>query len=143
MVVAADCLVERKERMWQITESGRLLILSTFGIERWDDISEENEIQRWGVTITRSVSIERERERERFWSELIKEFCSLPNSFFSFPSELTKIPLRELTHAELTHAGVFWSFHLKMRKNFWVKSKIPNKKCLGRMIWTRGLVAYE
>jgi len=42
MVVAADCLVERKERMWQITESGRLLILSTFGIERWDDISWEN-----------------------------------------------------------------------------------------------------
>jgi hypothetical protein len=34
MVVAAACLVGRNERMWQITESGMVLILSTVGIER-------------------------------------------------------------------------------------------------------------
>jgi len=47
MLVVADCLVGRKERMWQITESGRLLILSTFGIERCDDIEgDDNENQK-------------------------------------------------------------------------------------------------
>jgi hypothetical protein len=34
MLVAADCLVGRNERMWQITESGNALILSAIGIER-------------------------------------------------------------------------------------------------------------
>lgn len=35
MFVATDVLVGRKERMWQIRESGKLLILSTdIGIER-------------------------------------------------------------------------------------------------------------
>jgi len=33
MVVAADCWVGRNERMWQIMESGRALILSKFEIE--------------------------------------------------------------------------------------------------------------
>ena len=32
---------------------------------------------------------------------LIKEFCSLPNSSCSLPTEILKIPLRELTHASV------------------------------------------
>lgn len=32
--MAADCLVGRNERMWQITESGNALILSPFGLKR-------------------------------------------------------------------------------------------------------------
>lgn len=44
MLVAADCFVGRKERMWQITESERALILSRVEIERGEDISDgENE----------------------------------------------------------------------------------------------------
>ena len=45
ILVAADCLVERKERMWQITESGRALILSKFGIERWEAILGDDRFQ--------------------------------------------------------------------------------------------------
>ena len=45
IIVAADCLVGRNERMWHITESDNALILSLFGLERrLEDISDgENE----------------------------------------------------------------------------------------------------
>lgn len=37
--MAADVLIGRKERMWQIRESGKLLILSPdIGIERLEDM---------------------------------------------------------------------------------------------------------
>ncbi|MCI65932.1 hypothetical protein A2U01_0087190 [Trifolium medium] len=39
MLVAADCLVGRNERMWQIMESGNALILSAVGIDRIKAIS--------------------------------------------------------------------------------------------------------
>jgi len=31
------------------------------------------------------------------------EFCSLPKRFRSFPSEMTKLPLRMLTHTSVNH----------------------------------------
>jgi hypothetical protein len=36
MVVATESLVGRKESMWEIIESGRALILSSVGIDRWE-----------------------------------------------------------------------------------------------------------
>jgi len=38
---------------------------------------------------------------------LILELCSLPNSFCSFPTEKTKIPLHMLTQYELTHIAIY------------------------------------
>jgi len=34
------------------------------------------------------------------------EFCSLPNTFCSFPTEIPKILMRELTHASVNYAGL-------------------------------------
>jgi len=33
------------------------------------------------------------------YEHYLKELCSLPNNFCSFPTEMTKMSLRELTHA--------------------------------------------
>jgi hypothetical protein len=47
-VVVADSLVGRNERIWQMMESGRVLILSVFGFRRWEHISGDGN-ENWRV----------------------------------------------------------------------------------------------
>jgi len=68
-------------------------------------------------------------------SALGVEFCSLPNCFCSFPNEMTKMPLRELTHAsvnlqilqrELSHVFIICNFFPNLFNR--------NAKCYGKSI---------